>query len=65
MGCLSPALSSSWGSPSTSSSPPFSSLSSLPRPPSRDIPRKQHPLENYARLAYDIAVALEEHADIV
>src|SRR5205085_1598888 len=41
-----------------------SSLSSLPRPPSRDIPRKQHPLENYARLAYDIAVALEEHADI-
>jgi hypothetical protein len=44
---------------------PFSSLSSLPRPPLRDIPRKQHPLENYARLAYDIAVALEEHADIV
>ena len=65
MGCLSPAWSSSWGSPSTSSSLVFFHELAT-KYTSRNIPRKQqYPLENYARLAYDVAVALEDHADIV
>src|SRR3954471_14526233 len=65
MGCLSPSLSSSCGSPSTSSSLVFF-LELATKYTHERYPRKQqHPLENYARLAYDIAVALEDHADVV